>query len=123
MLAKVYLMVAASMGMMSVVLGAFAAHGLKGKLAETSLHAFQTGVQYMIFHALALIAVAILMRGMTTAWLSASGGLFLAGVGFFSGSLFWLALGGPSWLGPLTPLGGLCFILGWAALLVAAFNS
>lgn len=120
MIAKTYLIVAASMGMLSVMLGAFAAHGLKGKLSETLLHAFQTGVQYLFFHALALLAVAILLRSITSVWLHGAGALFIAGALLFSGSLFGLALGGPSWFGPVTPLGGLCFILGWAALIVAA---
>lgn len=122
MIAKLYLTVAAAMGMLSVMLGAFAAHGLKSKLSETLLHTFQTGVQYMFFHALALLAVAILLRASPSVWLNGAGGLFIAGAVLFSCSLFGLALGGPSWLGPITPLGGLCFIVGWAALIVAAIK-
>ncbi|MDQ2076666.1 DUF423 domain-containing protein [Marinimicrobium sp. ABcell2] len=120
----VFLLISALCGLTSVALGAFAAHGLRDRLEPVLLAAFQTGVQYQMYHALALLGLAALLRIMgPSPWLSAAGWLFVAGVVLFSGSLYALALGGPRWLGPVTPLGGLCFLLGWAALTVFAFKN
>ncbi|KPZ52062.1 MULTISPECIES: DUF423 domain-containing protein [unclassified Pseudoalteromonas] len=102
--------------MLSVMLGAFAAHGLKSRLTEYSLGVFKTAAEYQMMHGLALIAVAILIK-----WginLTMAGGFFIAGTLLFSGSLYLLALSGMKWLGPITPLGGLCFIIGWVVILV-----
>lgn len=102
--------------MLSVMLGAFAAHGLKSRLTEYSLGVFKTAAEYQMVHGLALIAVAILIK-----WginLTVAGGFFIAGTLLFSGSLYLLALSGMKWLGPITPLGGLCFIIGWVVILV-----
>jgi uncharacterized membrane protein YgdD (TMEM256/DUF423 family) len=119
-----FVLIAALSGFVAVGLGAFAAHGLKVRLSVEALSTFQTGVQYQMYHALALLAVAILFRVLGHSWaLLASGWLFVAGILLFSGSLYALALGGPRWLGPITPLGGLCFLLGWLALLVAAVRA
>lgn len=119
-----FVLIAALSGLIAVGLGAFAAHGLKARLSVEALSAFQTGVQYQMYHALALLAVAVLLRVLGHSWvLAASGWLFVAGILLFSGSLYALALGGPRWLGPVTPLGGLCFLLGWLALLVAAVRA
>ena len=92
-----------------VALGAFGAHGLRTMLDEGRLGCWQTGVQYHLWHAIALIALAAVplagLRG--PAWLLALGILI------FSGSLYVMALTGIRWLGAVTPLGGLCFIAGW----------
>lgn len=110
-------------GFLAVGLGAFAAHGLKARLAPELLAAFQTGVQYQMYHALALLGIAIITKlyGNQT-WLQSSALLFIAGTLLFSGSLYALTLGGPRWLGPITPLGGLCFLFGWLSLLIAALR-
>lgn len=116
-MAPAFILLSAVYGFTSVALGAFAAHGLRDRLEPALLAVFQTGVQYQMYHALALLSLALWLR--TTgpnAWLSAAGWLFVVGVVLFSGSLYALALGAPSWLGPVTPLGGLCFLLGWAVL-------
>lgn len=121
---KVYLILAAASGGLAVVLGAFGAHGLRDKLSAELLNAYQTGVQYHFYHTLALLAVALLLEKYPLSlWLKTSGGLLLAGILMFSGSLYLLALGGPRWLGPITPLGGLCFIAAWVCLLVAAVKA
>lgn len=122
-MAPVFLLFATVAGFTAVALGAFAAHGLRARLAEEALSAFQTGVQYQMYHALVLIAVALMAKvfGQSAALL-ASSWLFLLGIVLFSGSLYILAVGGPRWLGPITPLGGLCFLLGWLALLVEAIR-
>jgi len=111
-----WISVASLMGASAVVLGAFGAHGLKTRLEPASLTTWSTAVEYHLVHALALLAVAL--YGSTTGRpVSLPAAAFSAGILLFSGSLYWLALGGPRWLGPVTPLGGLCFIGGWLALL------
>ena len=108
--------------LIGVALGAFAAHGLKARLAPELVATFETGVRYQLTHALALLAVAwALGRWPGTAALAA-GWLFVAGTVLFCGSLYVLALGGPRWLGPVTPLGGLAFLAGWACLAWAALR-
>lgn len=123
-LIKAYLLAAAMSGLLAVILGAFGSHALKGRLSESSLAVWQTAVQYQFYHTLALLAVAVLLQRVSgAAWLSASGALLLAGLMLFCGSLYWLALGGPRWLGPVTPVGGLCFMLAWVCLAVSAVKS
>jgi uncharacterized membrane protein YgdD (TMEM256/DUF423 family) len=119
---KILLSIAAFSAMLSVVLGAFAAHGLKSKLSETLLNTFQTGVQYQMYHSLALILLVVLYRQMPQPLLVYSAGFMIAGIVLFSGSLYLLALTQVKWFGPITPLGGLCFIVGWALLLAAALK-
>ncbi|WP_444934491.1 DUF423 domain-containing protein [Microbulbifer sp. JTAC008] len=122
-MAKLYLLLCAFFGASGVALGAFGAHGLRGKVAENLLEAYKTGVQYQMIHALALFGVVLLMQNWGNRLsLTLSGALFTFGIIFFSGSLYVLALGGPRWLGPITPLGGLMMIAGWVALFFAAFN-
>ncbi|BFM13882.1 DUF423 domain-containing protein [Maricurvus nonylphenolicus] len=121
---KLYLSLAAASGMLAVILGAFGAHGLRDKLSAELFSAYQTGVQYHFYHTLALLAVALLLEKYPlNMWLKTSGGLLLAGILMFSGSLYLLALGGPRWLGPITPMGGLCFIVAWACLLMAVVKA
>lgn len=120
---KLYLLLTALLGGSGVILGAFGAHGLRGKVAENLLEAYKTGVHYQLVHALALFGVALLIQqwGERMSLLLA-GALFALGVLLFSGSLYGLTFGGPRWLGPVTPLGGLLMIGGWAALFVAALG-
>lgn len=117
---KIILSCAAFSAMLSVVLGAFAAHGLKSRLTESLLSTFQTGVQYQMYHSLALILLVILYRQIPQSLLLYSAGFMLAGIVLFSGSLYMLALTQVKWFGPITPLGGVCFIIGWALLVAAA---
>lgn len=115
-------------GGLAVVLGAFGAHALKGKLPENALQTFETGVRYQMFHALALLLVALLADRIGGTLPLTAGWLFVAGIALFSGSLYLLSartlLGIESWrwLGPITPLGGLCFIAGWATLALAVLR-
>lgn len=100
--------------LLGVALGAFAAHGLKGKLSEQSLAVFQTGVHYQFLHSLGLLFLGLAFRnGLSDPLLKYAGICFLIGILFFSGSLYWLANSGPRWLGPITPLGGTLFLIGW----------
>lgn len=112
-----FIAIAAINGFMAVALGAFAAHGLKARLAPDMLAIFQTGVQYQMYHALALFGVGLLcMQISDSALLRASAWSFLAGIIIFSGSLYILSLSGIRWLGAITPIGGGGFILGWLLL-------
>jgi uncharacterized membrane protein YgdD (TMEM256/DUF423 family) len=119
---KIVLSCAAFSAMMSVMLGAFAAHGLKSKLSENLLNTFQTGVQYQMYHSLALILLVILYRQIPQSLLLFSAGFMLAGIILFSGSLYMLALTQMKWFGPITPIGGVCFIVGWALLIASALK-
>lgn len=114
--------VAALSGLLSVLLGAFAAHGLKGRLPPELLTAFQTGVQYQMFHTLALLAVLLLLMRVESGWLLAAAVSFVVGMICFSGSLYMLAISGVKWFGPVTPIGGLLLMTGWAALLIAVLR-
>ena len=114
----------ALLGLLGVMLGAFAAHGLRERmhLDEHALGIFETGVRYQMYHAFALIAVGLATaHGVTGRAANVAGCSFLIGIILFSGSLYALALeiGPKKLLGPITPLGGLSFLVGWAALALA----
>ncbi|USE36539.1 DUF423 domain-containing protein [Endozoicomonas sp. SCSIO W0465] len=114
------LFVGAIGGMTAVALSAFAAHGLKGVLSERAMAIFQTAADYQFYHSLALVFVALLgVNYPASKKLKWSVGLFTAGIVLFSGSLYLLSLTDIHWLGMVTPLGGVSFILGW--LVVAIF--
>jgi uncharacterized membrane protein YgdD (TMEM256/DUF423 family) len=117
------LMSAALSAMLAVALGAFAAHGLKSRLSETLLATFQTGVHYQFMHSLAVILVVILYRQQSQGLLLWSALLFFAGILLFSGSLYGLSLTQIKAFGPITPLGGLCFMAGWLSLFIAVWRS
>jgi uncharacterized membrane protein YgdD (TMEM256/DUF423 family) len=119
---RVFLLLAALSGFISVGLGAFAAHGLKGRLSSDYLAIFQTGVQYQFIHTLALLGVALLALHAPSRALTAAGWLFVGGILLFSGSLYLLTLSGTGKLGIVTPLGGLAFLGGWACLGIAAWR-
>ena len=124
-----YLYLAACSGLIGVGLGAFGAHGLKVTLAERGMtSAWETAVLYQFIHTVAVLAVTLNALGATSPkafanWLCRSCFSWSVGILLFSGSLYWLALGGPKWLGPITPLGGIAFMLGWGFLLVGAVKS
>lgn len=122
-IAKVFTVVAGLSGMSAVILGAFAAHALKERLSPALLETFQTGVHYQMIHAVVLLYVGLMLRSQLATSLVVAGGFYILGTLMFSGSLYGLALSGPRWLGPVTPLGGLCFIVGWLCLVIAAIKS
>jgi uncharacterized membrane protein YgdD (TMEM256/DUF423 family) len=105
-----------------VALGAFGAHGLKSKVGADLLAVFEVGVRYQIYHSLALLAVAWATTRWPGSWVGAAGWLFLAGIVLFSGSLYLMTFTGQRWLGAITPVGGVCFLLGWVALAVGALR-
>jgi uncharacterized membrane protein YgdD (TMEM256/DUF423 family) len=127
---RIFLAIAAILGGLAVAGGAFASHALKEKLTERALEIFETGARYQMYHALALLLVALLCNsGLQTLpyeapppTLVTAGIAFIVGVVIFSGSLYALSLTGIKWLGAITPLGGAAFILGWGCLAVAAWS-
>jgi len=107
------------LGFLGVAAGAFGAHALKDRLAPDLLAVFETGARYHLIHALALLAAAWLADRYDNRRPVWAGRLFVAGIVIFSGSLYALALTGTRWLGAITPLGGLCFLIGWLLLALA----
>ena len=101
---------------LGVIVGAFGAHALKTHIAPDMLMTFEVGVRYQIYHALGLIAVAWAASQWNSQLISVAGWLFVAGIVIFSGSLYILSLTGIRWMGAITPIGGLAFILGWLSL-------
>jgi uncharacterized membrane protein YgdD (TMEM256/DUF423 family) len=122
---RVFLTLGALSGLVAVAAGAFGAHALRDRLSADMLSVFQTGVTYQMYHALALVLVGILLGRFSvdgSVWLSASGWLFVVGTVLFSGSLYALSLSGTTWLGAITPLGGVAFLAGWLTLAIGIWR-
>jgi len=116
-MAKAFLVAGSLAAALAVVLGAFGAHALKARLGADLLAVWRTAVEYHFYHALALLAVGLLLLHFPAeSALRWAGLAFAVGLLLFSGSLYVLALSGLRWLGAVTPLGGLAFIAGWLAL-------
>lgn len=107
---------------LAVAAGAFGAHALRARLPADLLAAFETGARYQLYHALGLLAVALLLGRWPHSLLRAAGWLFLAGTVAFSGSLYLLSLTGARWWGAVTPLGGVLLLLGWLALAAGIYQ-
>jgi uncharacterized membrane protein YgdD (TMEM256/DUF423 family) len=119
-MAKTFLLIGSLAGALGVALGAFGAHGLRARLSPEMLGVFETAVRYHMYHALALVLVAVMLARWDGWMFHAAGWSFAVGILLFSGSLYLLALTGVRSLGMITPLGGVAFILGWALLAIAA---
>jgi uncharacterized membrane protein YgdD (TMEM256/DUF423 family) len=119
---RYWFFIAAIMGALAVLSGAFAAHGLSTRLSEGARAIFETGVRYHMYHALAIGLAALVMRGEAERKARLAAILFLAGIVLFSGSLYLLALTGNATLGFITPLGGLAFVAGWVLLALAGLK-
>lgn len=126
---KKILLLACATSAFAVILGAFAAHGLQSKLAVDKLTVFNTGVRYQFYHAFAIFVSVLLAQKYTHAFTLYAGGVFFIGILLFSGSLYLLScrellgITNWKWLGPITPLGGLFFVIGWCFLLLGIFKS
>lgn len=124
MTTRLLFVIASCSGALAVAAGAFGAHALRARLEPRMLEVFETAARYQMYHALALFAVAFVAArapGATTA-VQVSGWGFVLGTLLFSGSLYAMALTGIRGLGAITPLGGVCFIVGWLALGLAALK-
>jgi uncharacterized membrane protein YgdD (TMEM256/DUF423 family) len=126
---KTYLIIAAILGAVSVILGAFGAHGLKTRMNAEAFDIFETAVKYQFYHVFALLAVAIVSQFIPGSFINWSGKCFVTGIILFCGSLYLLSyfkmIGNQhmNWLGAVTPFGGLFFITGWLLLAIAAIKS
>lgn len=125
---KQIILAASFFGVLAVILGAFGAHGLEGKVSAVQLDTWKTANQYHFYHTLALLFLSTFSRA-KNASIRVSFIAFSLGILLFSGSLYLLSvrdlleLEGFSFLGPITPLGGLCFIVGWVGLFIAALRN
>ncbi len=110
---KIFFLFGCAFSFLGVAFGAFGAHALKQRLSPEMLQIFEVGVRYQMYHAIALFIVAWALHSWNIAGAVTSGWWFIAGIVLFSGSLYVLALSGIKWLGAVTPLGGLSFLIGW----------
>jgi len=110
-----WIVAAALFGLTAVAAGAFGAHGLRARVSPEQVASWQTGAHYQLLHAVVLLALAL--HGAGGRGIGLAPWLFAAGMTLFSGSIYALVLGGPRWLGPVTPLGGLLLMAGWLSLL------
>ena len=120
---RLFFVLGSGFALIAVITGAFAAHTLKSKLSPDMFQVFEVAVRYQMYHALGLIAVAWAASQWSSQLITASGWLFVAGIVIFSGRLYILSLTGVRWLGAITPIGGVAFIIGWGCLLWAAIRS
>lgn len=114
--ARLFLAIGAAGGFFTVLLGAFAAHGLRDLISPGLLEAFQTGVRYQAIHSLALLVIGLLIERSPHARLRWAGWAFATGILLFSGSLYLMAAIDIRWLGMITPFGGSAFLIGWGLL-------
>lgn len=121
-MAKIFVALGAISGFISVAAGAFGAHALKARLPADLLAIFETGARYQMYHALALVLIGLLGLSRPSGLLDGAGYAMLAGTVLFSGSLYVLALTDTRWLGAITPLGGVAFLLGWALCAIGALR-
>lgn len=123
--ARWMLVAGALLALLAVAAGAFAAHGLRNTLDAYLLGIFETAARYQMYHALAIFGVGILasQERLPPRWLILAAVAFCTGILLFSGSLYALAIGAPRWLGAITPVGGMLFMLGWLAIVVAALQA
>lgn len=125
---KSLLILAGILGMLAVGLGAFGAHGLKSMLPEDRIVTYTTGITYHFYHTITLLLVVILIQLKPSVWFNRAAICFILGVFLFSGSLYLLAtrdligLTHYKWLGPLTPIGGVCFIFGWLFICIGGWK-
>lgn len=125
---KKLLIIASILGALGVIIGALGAHALKPHLSVQELSWIDKGVQYHFIHTIAIFICAILFKFFNSKQLIISGWLFSIGILFFSGSLYLLAcrtildITSWKWIGPITPIGGLCLIIGWILLMISMFG-
>lgn len=118
----IWIIIGSLAGALAVGFGAFGAHGLRERLDADALAVFDIAARYQMYHAFALLAVGFLALRVDNLTVRIAGCAFVLGIVLFSGSLYGLALTGQRWMGMITPVGGLSFIVGWVALALAAYR-
>lgn len=119
---RAWLVIAGIAGFVSVAAGAFGAHALRERIPPALFEVYQTGAHYALVHAVALLAVAVLAGQGGGRAVGVAGAGFALGIVLFAGSLWLMALTGHRWPGAITPLGGIAFLIGWVALLLAGWR-
>lgn len=122
-MSRAFVVAGAISAAVAVMLGAFAAHGLRGRLTPDLAATFEVAVRYQMYHALGLLAVGWVASRWPLGAIGAAGILFIVGTLVFSGSLYLLVLTGQRWLGAITPIGGLALIAGWLLLAWGAWTA
>ncbi len=123
---RTFITIGAASAFLAVSAGAFGAHALRARIPADLVQVWETGATYEMYHALALIAVGLILGRVAppgAGWVSIAGWLFLLGTLLFSGSLYVLATTGVRWLGAITPFGGIAFLAGWIALIVGVWRA
>ena len=124
-----YLTTAFILAAVTVALGAFGAHKLEGAVTEKAVKTFETAVRYQFYHVIALAIAGMLYKSYRNKWIRTAGLFFMLGIFLFSGSLYLLTVSMAiesadfKWVGPITPIGGVFFILGWIYLAVGIRNN
>ena len=121
-MSKTILLTASVCLVTAVIIGAFGAHGLKSHLSDEMMRVYKTGVEYHFYHALGILLVGVLSVSVPSGLLNWSAIFLTLGILLFSGSLYVMAISGVTWLGAITPFGGLSFIVGWILLFVAVWK-
>ena len=121
-MSHVFFALGSGLSLLGVAFGAFGAHSLKSTLSPEMLETFEVAVRYQMYHSLGLLAAAWAASQWQHPLTTTAGWCFFAGILIFSGSLYILSLTGIRWLGAITPIGGLAFIVGWGCLTVAAIR-
>lgn len=120
---KLFFIIGSIFGFLSVALGAFGAHGLEGKVTDKLLEVWKTGVQYQMFGTLLLFIITFLMmKFQQVVLLQWAGWLCIVGMILFSGSLYVMTITGIKWLGAITPLGGVAFLISWVLISIVAMR-
>ncbi|KTD42242.1 DUF423 domain-containing protein [Legionella parisiensis] len=120
---KRFIAIGALSTMVATILGAFAAHSLNTQLSVYQMHIFQTGVFYHFIHSLALLFLGVILCHFNARIIRVAGWLFFTGIFLFSGSLYLLSLINVKAIGVVTPVGGLCFIVGWLLLAIGIYKA
>ncbi len=122
--AKIFLFLGSANAALAVILGAFGAHALKARLDVSLLKAYHTGVEYHFYHALGLILVGVIAMNLpANIWLKSAGWSMFVGIILFCGSLYLMSIFNLRWLGMVTPIGGLLFILAWVSLCISVLKT
>ena len=122
-MSKTFLILGAVFLALAVILGAFGSHVIKDKLTADRFDIYQTAQEFQFYHALGLVLIGILLLHYPdNAWITGCGWLLTGGIVIFSGSLYTLVLTNTSWLGAITPIGGVAFIAGWVSLIIGLWR-
>jgi uncharacterized membrane protein YgdD (TMEM256/DUF423 family) len=117
---RTFVSLGAALAFLGVALGAFGTHALRARVTPKDLETWNTAVQYHTIHAVALVLIGLICAQTEAPLVRRAGWLHVAGIAIFGGTLYCLVLTGQRWLGAVTPLGGLCFLIGWLCLALGA---